>query len=198
MRAWMQDNAIILKTLEPGSGFDDMQPLKTLIGDAGLVVLGEQRHVVRDFHRANHRMIEFLVSEMGFTVFAIEASFPGAHAINDYIIDGKGTAESALASLAYPAWTTETMSGMIEWMREYNATHAKKVKFYGVDNRPAETSAQAVWAYLRRTDGRGRPKTWPADRARESSRRWKRSRASLRIWEAASRLRGRGSRRSGV
>ena len=153
VHSWLKSNAIHLKTLDAGSGFEDMGPLKDVIGDAGIVSLGEQTHVNREFHRANCRMIEFLVSEMGFTVFGIEANFAGGMAINDYIVDGKGTAERALGALLYSAWYTGPILEMVEWMREYNSTHEKKVRFYGFDNKPGYMSAQAVSNYIKKIDG---------------------------------------------
>jgi len=150
---WLKENAISLDTLEAGSGFDDMEPLKAMIGDARIVSLGEAAHLNRDFSRAKHRMVEFLVNEMGFTVFAIEATFAGALELNDYVLGGDGDPRRALGSLVYPAWTTEAILDMVIWMRDYNSTHEKKVKFYGFDNKPATGSAKAAYNYLRKING---------------------------------------------
>src|SRR4051794_25977935 len=70
---WIQANAIPLTTPEAGHGFADMQPLKKVIGDARIVSLGEATHGTREFFQLKHRMLEFLASEMGFTIFSIEA-----------------------------------------------------------------------------------------------------------------------------
>jgi hypothetical protein len=86
LQTWLKENAVHLKTIEAGSSFDDMQPLKAKIGDARIVSLGESSHHNRSFSIAKHRMVEFLVNEMGFTVFAIEATFSGALELNDYIL----------------------------------------------------------------------------------------------------------------
>jgi erythromycin esterase len=153
LHKWLRENAVHLNTIEAGSGFDDMQPLKTIVGDARIVALGESAHCNGSFSRAKHRMVEFLVTEMDFTVFAIEATFPGALELNDYILTGEGDPERALGALVYAAWNTEEILAMIKWMRQYNATHEKKVKFYGFDVRVAGGSAKAVYNYLRTTNG---------------------------------------------
>lgn len=153
LHKWLREKSVHLKTVAAGSGFDDMQPLKTMIGDARIVALGEADHLNRDFYRVKHRMVEFLVNEMDFTVFAIEATFAGALELNDYILTGDGTPEKALAALVYPAWRTEAVLEMVKWMRQYNAAHEKKIKFYGFDNKPATGSAEAVYDYLRKTNG---------------------------------------------
>ena len=153
LHTWLKENAVHLNTIEAGSPFDDMQPLKALIGDARIVALGEASHCNGSFSRAKHRMVEFLVNEMDFTVFAIEAPFPGALELNDYILTGEGDPERALGALVYAAWNTEEILAMIKWMRQYNSTHEKKVKFYGFDVRVAGGSAKAVYNYLRKIKG---------------------------------------------
>ncbi len=153
LHTWLKTNAVHLNTIEAGSGFDDMQPLKAIIGDARIVSLGEASHCNGSFSRAKHRMVEFLVTEMDFTVFAIEATFPGALELNDYILTGEGDPERALGALVYAAWNTEEILAMVEWMRQYNSTHEKKIKFYGFDVRVAGGSAKAVYNYLRKTKG---------------------------------------------
>ena len=64
VHGWLRENAICLDTLEARSGFDDMQSIKAMIGDARIVSLGEAAHLNRDFSRAKHRMVEFLVNEI--------------------------------------------------------------------------------------------------------------------------------------
>ncbi len=153
LHTWLKENAVHLNSIEAGSGFDDMQPLKAIIGDARIVALGEAAHCNGSFSRAKHRMVEFLAAEMDFTVFAIEATFAGALELNDYILTGEGDSERALGALVYAAWNTEEILAMIKWMRQYNSTHEKKVKFYGFDVRVASGSAKAVYSYLRKING---------------------------------------------
>jgi erythromycin esterase-like protein len=61
VKKWLADHAIHLKSVEASQGFDDMQPLKQLIGEARLVSLGEAKHGTREFFQLKHRMLEFLV-----------------------------------------------------------------------------------------------------------------------------------------
>jgi len=150
---WLQKNTINLTTIEAGSGFDDMMPLKAMIADARIVSLGEHAHLNGSFYKVKHRMVEFLVTEMDFTVFAIEASFGCASKINEYLLGGDVSPQEALEELVYKVWRTEEIQDMLIWVREYNATHDKKVKFYGFDTRPVFRCAKVVYDYLRRTNG---------------------------------------------
>jgi len=151
---WVRHNAIPLQTVTAGSGFKDLQPLRELIGTAHLVALGEATHGSREFFKLKHRILEFLVNEMGFTVFGIEASLPEAFYINEYVLTGKGDPEKALSSFYNWVWNTEEILDMIEWMRSYNADplHVKKVKFYGFDMQSASLAVKTVLNDIRKID----------------------------------------------
>jgi erythromycin esterase len=152
--AWIKDHAVPLKTAEAENGFDDMQPLKKLVGDARVVALGEATHGSREFFQLKHRMLEFLVEELGFTVFAIEANWPECMAINDYVLGGEGDPKEALAGIYFWTWNTEEVLEQMEWMRRYNADpeHDRKLKFYGFDMQTPTVAAREAMAYLKSVD----------------------------------------------
>jgi erythromycin esterase len=132
---WVAKQAIPLKTVVAGNGFDDMKPIRDLVGPARIVALGEATHGTREFFQFKHRMLEFLVSQMGFNLFAIEASEPDAIAVDDYVLTGKGDPATALKNLGFWTWNTEEVLEMIRWMRAWNEdpAHERKVRFYGFD-----------------------------------------------------------------
>src|SRR5271166_2264971 len=82
-------DAIPLQTAEAEHGFVDMQPLAQVVGDARIVALGEATHGTREFFQLKHRMVEFLASQKGFTIFSIEANMPEAYLLNDFVLTGK-------------------------------------------------------------------------------------------------------------
>ncbi|MBO0798155.1 MAG: erythromycin esterase family protein [Blastocatellia bacterium] len=153
-RNWLASNAIRLDTVEAGHGFADMQPLKGIVGKARIVSLGEATHGSREFFQLKHRMLEFLVNEMGFNTFAMEATMPESFDINEYVLTGQGDPAKALAGLYFWTWDTEEVLEMIRWMRGYNADpkHARKVKFYGFDMLSAPRAAKVTLSYLRKVD----------------------------------------------
>jgi erythromycin esterase len=153
-RSWLEANAIRLDTVEAGHGFADMQALKAVIGKTRLVSLGEATHGTREFFQLKHRMLEFLVNEMGFNIFAIEATMPESFDINEYVLTGKGDPAKALAGIYFWTWDTEEALEMIQWMRRYNADpkHTRKVKFYGFDMQSAARAAKVTMSYLRKVD----------------------------------------------
>ena len=64
VRDWIASHAIRLTTPEAGHGFEDMQPLKQVVGNARIVALGEATHGTREFFQLKHRMVEFLAPQM--------------------------------------------------------------------------------------------------------------------------------------
>lgn len=151
---WIKSAAIPLESVEAGHGFDDLQPVRKIVGDARVVSLGESTHGTREHFQMKHRMLEFLVSEMGFTVFAIEASLPDCIPINDYVLHGTGDPEKAVAGQGFWTWSTEEVLEMVKWMRRYNQdpSHPVKLKFYGFDMQNEHSAAHAVLKYLARVD----------------------------------------------
>jgi len=132
---WLKDNAILLKSVEPGQSFDDLKPLKKVFKDVRIVGLGEATHGGHEFFRFKHRMVEFLIKEMGFKILAFEASYPACLNINDYVLSGKGERAKALASQGFWTWDTEEIADLLGWLYEYNRTQpeGKKAKFIGFD-----------------------------------------------------------------
>jgi erythromycin esterase len=148
---WLKSAAIPLKSATAGAGFDDLRPLRSIVGSARLVALGEATHGTREFFQIKYRLLEYLVSEMGFDVFAIEASFPDALAVNDYVLNGKGDPAAALAGLGFWTWNTNEVLDMIRWMRAWNEDpkHKRKLRFYGFDSQSPLASIGLLRNYFR-------------------------------------------------
>jgi erythromycin esterase len=129
-----------------------MQPLKGVVGKARIVSLGEATHGTREFFQLKSRMLEFLVNEMGFNIFAIEATMPESFDINEYVLNGKGDPAKAISGIYFWTWDTEEVLEMIQWMRRYNADpkNTRKVKFYGFDMQSAPRAAKVTLSYLRK------------------------------------------------
>ncbi len=151
---WLRANAVRLATLEAGHGFADLAPLKARIDDARVVAVGEAARGVREFSQFNHRMLEFLVQEMGFTILCVEANWTDALAVNEYTLTGKGDPAEVLLGLRSWPWQTEESLEMIRWIRRYNenSTHVRKVKFVGFDMRTAHVAVRNLLRYLGKTD----------------------------------------------
>jgi erythromycin esterase len=88
---WARDYATAADSLDPRAPLDDLEPLREVIGDARVVAIGESAHYVREFYLLRHRLLRFLAERLGFTVYALEAPFTEAHAIDAWVQGGPGT-----------------------------------------------------------------------------------------------------------
>lgn len=149
---WIRSHAVPLKTPEAGNGFDDMRPLRALIGQARIVSLGEATHGSREFFQLKHRMLEFLASEMGFSIFSIEANLPEAYRLNDYVLEGNGDPAQLLRGMYFWTWDTEEVLAMIRWMREFNQSGKGRVRFTGFDMQTPTVAASIVRDFTARYD----------------------------------------------
>jgi erythromycin esterase len=150
---WIRGQAIPLLTARPGHGFADLAPLRDIVGGARVVALGEATHGTREFFQMKHRLLEYLVSELGFTVFAIEANWPESEAVDEYVRTGRGDPAKALAQLYFWTWNTEEVLDLVRWMRQWNAVPGhRQVSFYGFDMQAGAVSADRLRSRLREID----------------------------------------------
>ena len=149
---WIREHAIPFRTVEAGGSFDDLTPLKKTVGNARIVALGEQTHGTREFFKMKHRLLEFLVSEMGYSIFAIEANMPEAYRLNEYVLTGKGDPAALLEGMYFWTWDTQEVLDMIEWMRAYNASGRGPVQFTGFDMQFPNVAAGNVRNFLKEVD----------------------------------------------
>ncbi|WP_109097519.1 erythromycin esterase family protein [Aquimarina sp. AU58] len=153
---WIKNTSIPLKSVKAETGLTDLSYLKPILKNVQIVGLGETSHGTKEIFQMKHRMLEFLVKEMGFTIFAIEASHVGCRPINDYVLYGKGNSRDALSAQGFWVWNTEEVIDMIEWMRDYNmkVTEGEKVQFIGIDTQTngLDSAYKNVSAFIKKMD----------------------------------------------
>ncbi len=151
---WLKVNAIPFDTAEPNSNFEDLMPLREMIGNARIVALGEATHGTHEFFQMKHRVLEFLAEEMGFNTFAIEADWPEANLINEYVHTGKGDPAELLKGLYFWTWDTQEVLAMIQWMRAYNENpnNTQKISFFGFDMQFDQMARNNVARYMQQVD----------------------------------------------
>ncbi|MBD0376095.1 MAG: erythromycin esterase family protein [Flavisolibacter sp.] len=151
---WITKNAHEIKTIEAGNGFEDLQLFKQVLQNVQVLGLGESSHGTSEFFRMKHRMLEFLVREMGFTSFYIEASMTRCRYINGYVLHGQGHLDTATAMQGFVPWRVEEFKNMLEWMRQYNTSVSedKKLKFYGYDLQINDNGWKGLKAFYAKVD----------------------------------------------
>jgi erythromycin esterase-like protein len=149
---WIRGSAIRLTTPVAGHGFEDMQPLKKVVGDARIVALGEATHGTREFFQLKHRMLEFLATQMGFAIFSIEANMPEAYRLNDFVLNGVGDPVKLIKGMYFWTWDTEEVLDMVLWMREFNKSGKGRVAFTGFDMQTPTVANEIVRDFVNKND----------------------------------------------
>ncbi|MGW5055162.1 erythromycin esterase family protein [Actinokineospora sp. NPDC004072] len=151
--------AIRAEAIPVRAGVPADDALFDLVGDARFVLIGEASHGTHEFYAARAAMTRRLIEERGFHAVAVEADWPDAYRVNQWV-RGEGDDRDAVHALGgferFPAWmwrNTEVVE-FLTWMRGRGG-------FYGLDLYSLHRSAEHVIAYLAEVDPAA------ADRARE-------------------------------
>ena len=122
------------------------------VADARIVLLGEATHGTSEFYRMRARITRELIARRGFQFVAVEADWPDASRVDDYVLGGKRRSTLAFTPFErFPTWMwrNEDVQDFVGWLRAYNADHPdQKVGFHGLDLYSMFTSIAAVLAYL--------------------------------------------------
>jgi erythromycin esterase len=150
IRHWLSGTAWPLASLVAGSPTEDLAPLGRALDGVRVVGLGEATHGTREFSQLKHRLFEYLVTELGYSVLAMEASESAAPAVDAYVRSGVGDAASVVAGLGFWTWRTEEVVALVEWMRSYNEGRpaSEQIGFAGIDPQRSSASVAAVRAFL--------------------------------------------------
>lgn len=152
-------------------GERDYDPLMEQIGDARFVLLGEATHGTHEFYRERARITRRLIEEKGFNIVVLEADWPDAYKVNEYVRGQSNdrSAEEALSAFKrFPRWMwrNRDFASFIDWLRSYNNAlpdASARVGVYGMDVYSLTNSSEAVVEYLRGVD---------AEAAKKAARRY--------------------------
>lgn len=127
---YIKDNANPIDT--SAYNFDFLKPILT--GNR-VIGMGEATHGTHQFQVTKVAVFKYLVTNLNYKLFGIEANFTKCRRVNDYVLNGKGDVKKAVAGMAFWMWNTKEMLDLVEWMRSYNLgkPSQQKVKFYGFD-----------------------------------------------------------------
>ncbi len=116
---WLRRHAIPVRSLAPGDeDFSDLQPLKQVIGDSRVVLLGEQTHGDGTVFLAKTRLIKFLHQEMGFDVLAFESGLYDCRKAWDRLRAGEDPVTAVKAGV-FGIWTlSEQVQPLIAYLGE--------------------------------------------------------------------------------
>jgi erythromycin esterase-like protein len=149
----------ICRTAHPLTGEStDFDPLLKMIGDSRFVLIGEASHGTHEFYRLRAQITKRLITEKGFNAVAVEADWPDAYRINQFV-RFQGKDQDAIDALAgfkrFPAWMWRNADVLdfVGWLRNYNEhRHSTRAGFYGLDLCSLHASIRAVLNFLDKVD----------------------------------------------
>ncbi len=135
----------------------DVHPLLHRIGDARLVLIGEATHGTSEFYRMRAKITRELIARHGFDFVAVEADWPDAARVNDYVQHHGGRSAEWQAFKRFPSWMWRNREVLefVDWLHQFNADFrpsGKSVGFYGLDLYSLYTSIHEVLKYLDQVD----------------------------------------------
>ncbi len=123
-------------------------------GDARVVLLGEATHGSSEFYRARAAITRRLIKEHGFCIVAVEADWPDAARIDDYVSHRAPRPRRGDAFARFPTWMWRNLEVLefADWLRHHNEGKSvdERIGFHGLDVYSLSESIHSVLAYLDR------------------------------------------------
>jgi erythromycin esterase-like protein len=136
----------------------DFDPLLRLIGDARFVLIGEASHGTHEFYRVRAQITKRLIAEKEFNAVAVEADWPDAYRVNQFVrfeSDDDEAVDALGGFQRFPSWMWRNADVLdfVGWLRNFNGhRHGHRVGFYGLDLYSLHASMRAVLDFLDKVD----------------------------------------------
>lgn len=149
---------LLAETVERFPDIEDAEvgPLLDRIGDARVVLLGEATHGTSEFYRMRAKITRTLIEREDFRIVAVEADWPDAARIDEYVRGRQGSREDWRAFARFPTWMwrNQEFREFVDWLYGRNAERPpeERTAFYGLDLYSLYRSIEAVLSYLDATD----------------------------------------------
>lgn len=123
-----------LTTYEPSTANkEDLKVLDKFIGNSKIVGLGESTHGSSEVYKMKYRISEYLIKNLNYNIFSLEANMPESYIMNNYINKNIDSPQHVLSGMYFWLWQTQETLNFIEWLKIHNKKTNNKVLFDGFD-----------------------------------------------------------------
>ncbi|MEM7664528.1 MAG: erythromycin esterase family protein [Pseudomonadota bacterium] len=115
-----------------------------------IVGLGETSHGAASLFALKAKIVKTLAQRGTLEVFALEMPASAGDIVAEYVAGTMDDRDRAIRALVYPAWQTSEFMALIDWLRAFNETAERPVRFAGFDvQQPgiALTRLGQVWSH---------------------------------------------------
>ena len=124
---------------------NEFREVREYLTGAQIIAMGESTHGTHEFFVSRIHLFQYLVEELDFNTFFLEADYSTCLPINNYIHGGPGDATKLVKGIGLWPWATVEMVELVEWMKNYNASHPdRELSFIGVDVQKFEETCEAL------------------------------------------------------
>src|SRR5262245_13347467 len=144
--AWLQQNAAPFRTVDPADGdFADLAPIGRAIGNAQVVLLGEQSHGDGTVFLAKTRLIRYLHEKLGFDILAFESGLYDMKVAWDSMKAGED-AVRAFRRGVFGIWNnSEQVQPLIDYVGAQAKT-SRPLELAGFDSQLTSTASRQTLA----------------------------------------------------
>ncbi|WP_345989363.1 erythromycin esterase family protein [Chryseobacterium sp. Chry.R1] len=123
-----------LSSYEPTTpNHEDLKILDKFIGNSKIVGLGESTHGSSEVYKMKYRISEYLIKNLNYNIFSLEANMPESYVMNNYINKNTDSPKDVLRGMYFWLWQTQETLDFVEWLKLHNENMNNKVLFDGFD-----------------------------------------------------------------
>lgn len=153
IQRWLAHRMHPLAIQNYGGFIAQLKPLLNDLGKARIVGLGEGTHGTSEFQTLRTWISRYLCEERGFSVICLENSYGCCAELNEYLQTGEGDLDTLMRGQLLGMWQNQEIKEWLQWIRQYNQTHASKIHIAGMDHSATAPNARIIRRYLEKLPG---------------------------------------------